>query len=33
MRAKAGELVLYTMEADALDIRLRFPLVKGEAHV
>ncbi|MBX9633933.1 MAG: hypothetical protein K2X44_03040, partial [Magnetospirillum sp.] len=28
MRGMGGELVLYTMEADALDIRLRFPVVK-----
>ncbi|MBC7952855.1 MAG: HAMP domain-containing histidine kinase [Rhodospirillaceae bacterium] len=31
MRSMGGELVLYTMETDALDIRLRFPLHKGEA--
>lgn len=31
MRAMGGELVLHTMDADALDIRLRFPLDKGDA--
>jgi signal transduction histidine kinase len=31
MRTLGGELMLYTMESDALDIRLRFPLTRQEA--